>query len=173
MATITTKDIELGEGTLTLQGPSDGAAVDAGGTQGATLSYKQNFKKIEVGQVFTPVKAIMTAEEASFKVKLVESRVRNLIIAMGLDPVSMVTSATSDSIEFGGRVAPVYYLLNYTVPQIDTPAKNDTYILYRCQATSGLALNFEKNNERVFEITFDCLADSTRGYKIGRVLRDK
>lgn len=165
--------IELGEGVLTLKASGDSSPVDVGGTSGANFSYVPNFKKIEIGQSMSPVKTIMIGEEGKFKVKLAESSMRNLAIALGLAPSSVSSSVSSDTITFGGKVSATTYEAVYTVPQIDTPAKNYVFTFYKAQAVSGLALPFEKSNERFFEVEFELMADASKANALGTIVRER
>jgi len=167
-------NIELGEGLLTLKSSGDVTPIDVGYSSGANFSYTPSYKDIESGIAFSAVKSVMIGEEGVFKIKLQESTMRNLVIAMGLSPSTISSSASSDVIVFGGSAkARVYYLLNYKVAQIDTPAKFYEFVGFKAAAVSGLALNFSRTDERAFEITFKLFPDATQNNILGKIVKDR
>lgn len=166
-------NIELGEGILELKGTGDADFVDIGGTQGGDFSYNPSFKDIEIGQAFASVKSVMIGEEGTLKVKVVESTMRNLAIAIGLDPSSIGSSGSADLIEFGGYKAAQYLEGRYTVAQVDTPTKYYRFRFYKLRVASGLALPFTKSDERAFEVTFKLFASQDHAGALGVIEKDR
>ena len=160
--------IELGEGTLgiTYGVASDGsggtAIADAGACLGAELSYKKSYKDIEIGQVLAAVKSAVIGEEGTFKIKMLESQIENIAIALGGDPADVVTDAgVSETITMGNDKSTIYHKLIYTVPQVDTPAKDDVITVFRARVEDMAAIGFSKTDERVLEVTFKMFPEST------------
>lgn len=187
MADYNADNIELGEGTLyyrPLASVSADDYVSLGGTMGATLSYKPEYKDIFIGQVLASVKSVMTGESGSIKIKLKESTMTNFSIACGMavedileyyldngvetpvsekdptsgDPVATVTGQYG-KLEVGGRRSPVFFQLLYKVPQIDDPLKYFRYKMYKVRVSSGLELPHGKDEEREYEVEFNFFAN--------------
>jgi hypothetical protein len=160
------KNIELGEGVLQFKAYDSGlpttpdftagTVYDVGASQGGTFTYKPTYKDISIGQFMSPIKSVMIGEEGSFRCKLVESKMANIALAVGMSPTALqnLTVPTRQRLTFGGYMVPVYWALQYEVHQIDDASKHFRIVLYRTKIDSGIATDFVKDNERVMEVTF-------------------
>lgn len=152
--------IELGEGTLAItygvaaDGSGGTTISDVGATLGAELSFKKSYKDIEIGQVLAAVKSPPIGEEGTFKVKLMESNINLIAIALGGNPANVTTDAISEKYTFGAEKTTVYHKLVYTVPQLEASSKNDVLTIYRARVEDLSPVGFSKSDERVFEVTF-------------------
>ena len=160
-------NIEIGEGVLGItygvddDGSGGTAIADVGATLGAELSYKKNHKDIEIGQVLAAVKSPVIGEEGTFKVKMLESSINNLAIALGGSPSLVTTDATSERYVFGNNKTTVYHKLTYTTPQIDDSSKDDIIIVYRARVDDISPVGFSKTEERAFEVTFKMFPETS------------
>ena len=159
--------IELGEGVLAItygvsdDGSGGTAITDAGAALGAELSYKKNYKDIEIGRVLAAVKSPVIGEEGSFKIKLMESSINIIAIALGGTPDDVTTDVTSERYLFGNDKVTTYHKLVYTVPQLDAPTKDDVLTVFRSRVDDVSPIAFSKTDERVFEVTFKMFPETT------------
>lgn len=108
-----------------------------------------------------------------FKVKMLESTLRNLTIAMGLEPATQIGSAgTYDRVIFGGETDDVYVDLLYTVEQQADTSLDWLFQAYRARASSGLVLPFNKGEERAFEVEFKLYPQTTEPYALGEIKKE-
>ena len=169
---INVNNVELGEGTLYVMVTLPNAEtveVDVGATLGAELAFKKEFKDVECGQRLSPILSFMTGEEGTFKVTMKETTMRNLALAMGLEPAGAGVSSTAQYtwIRFGGETANVYAQLRYVVAQQADATKNWEFLVYKARAISGLVLPFAKEDERSFEVEFKMYPSSVSPYYLG------
>jgi len=160
--------IELGEGILGItygvgyDGSGGTEIADVGSQLGAELSYKKIYKDIEIGRSPAPVKSPIIGEEGTFKIKMLETAINLITIALGGDPADVTTDATSEKYVFGGQKGKaIMHKLVYTVPQVDAPTKDDILTIYRARVEDLSPIVFSKSDERVYEVTFKLFAKST------------
>jgi len=139
-----------------------------GGTLGAELEYKPEFKEIEIGQVLGPVKAEWVGEEGSFKVTMLETTLANLCISMGLDPQDAITG---DTVTFGGEKKTLIMALQYEISQAADSSKKDLFECFQVVPVGGATLPFQKGEERKWEVTFNMRAEPEQSNRIGRLRR--
>lgn len=163
--------IELGAGNLKIKVLDSGPEVYVGGTLGAEFAYTPEMKDIEVDQTMAPITTVMIGEEGTLKVTILENTMRNLVIALGMDPDADITgtAATPETVEFGGKHSPVWLYLTYFVEQTADTAEDWIVYLYKARVTSGLTLPFSKEEERRFEVTFTAYANVSG--KLGKIER--
>lgn len=149
---ITLGNIRFGEGDLFVKGAGEVVFTDVGATMGAQLSVKKKFKLIEAGSVMAPIGASIIGEEGTFKVRLKETSLRNLALALGLNPADCTTKITF------GNEKDIYYIdaLYYYVPSLVNPTFKFTS--YHSFIESGLNIDFSKQDEVAFDVVFRLLA---------------
>jgi hypothetical protein len=178
-----TQKIEIGAGNLQITPISDaGVALttfEVGGTLGAELSVTQEVLDVEVDQAFAPVIGFLTGEEGTFKITVLEQQMSTIAVALGLIPDTEIYSQpTYERVTFGGkgktRFCSLYYEVakTYTSGTTFATAGKWKLTIFRCRATSGLALPFAKKEVRKFDLTFKIYADSTRSNALGQLDRD-
>jgi hypothetical protein len=171
-----TQKIEIGAGNLQITPISDaGVALtmfEIGGTSGAELTVTQEVLDVEVDQAFAPVVGFLTGEEGTFKVTVIEQQMATIAVALGLIPDTEIYSQpTYERVTFGGKGKARFCSLYYEVTKTSGSGKWKLTI-FRCRATSGLALPFAKKEVRKFDLTFKIYADSTRSNALGQLDRD-
>jgi len=172
---INVDNIELGEGTLQVQmkDPSQGEQTDVGATLGAELSYSQEIRDVECGQKMSPILSFVIGEEGKFKIKMLESTMYNLALALGLAPDDAPGSASGYTyINFGGSTTNVYSELTYTVKQQANQAKNYIFTLYKARVTGGLVLPMSKEEERAYEVEFTLYPDPDQNDRLGQIKKE-
>ena len=165
MPTYNAENVQLGAGNLVIRVFPDGPWINCGATSGGELNYAPEMKSIECDQVMAAITTVMIGEEGTFKINMLESTMRNLIIAGGLDPDTDIygTAASPEYTEFGDKHDPVYFNLKYTVAQTSDTTKDFIYNVWKCMVTGGLNLPFAKKDEQMFEVTFTMFANSDAG----------
>lgn len=176
---VSLEKIELGEGTLAItygvgyDGSGGTEIADVGACLGAELSYKKAYKDIEIGSSPAPVKSPIIGEEGTFKIRMLETNINLIAIAMGGSPANVTTDATSEKYVFGGQKGnAVMHKLVYTVPQVDDSAKDDVLTIYRARVEDLAPIAFSKSDERAYEVTFKLFAKST-DWDLGDFLHTK
>lgn len=140
---------------------------EVGAMLDATFGGKKIYKDISIGAVMAAVKSGVIGAEGEMKVKMMESSMANLIIAMGGDPEDVTTDATSEKYVFGGSAKSVIFGLKYEVPHLEDATKVDTLIVYRGVPVDMSPIIFSKTEERGFEVTFKLLGEKTRQWNLG------
>lgn len=171
-----TQKIEIGAGNLQitpiLDDGSSGTMFEVGGTSGAELTVTQEVLDVEVDQAFAPVVGFLTGEEGTFKITIVEQQMNTIAVALGLIPSTEIYSQpTYERVTFGGKGKARFCSLYYEVNKTSGTGKW-MLTMWKCRATSGLALPFAKKEVRKFDLTFKIYADSTRGNSLGQLDRN-
>lgn len=176
---VSLEKIELGEGILGItygvgyDGSGGTEIADVGACLGAELSYKKAHKDIEIARAPAPVKSPIIGEEGSFKIKMLETQINLITIALGGDPADVTTDASSEKYVFGGQKGnAIFHKLVYTVPQVDDSTKDDILTIYRARVDDLAPIPFHKADERVYEVTFKLFGKST-GWELGDFVHEK
>ena len=180
MATFDATKIEFGVGELQLAVYSGGTVslpgVFVGGTSGATLMYKPEFKNVEIDQVMSPVTSRMIGENCTFKVTVVEQDMRQMAFGLNLNPDDtnqlLSTPGVQRRVQFGGQTSPTYVYVTLTTPKSEDTSLNWIVKVYKALCISGLELNFQKKEERKFEMEFQGFPESSSNNYVGEVIEE-
>jgi hypothetical protein len=180
VATFDATKIEFGVGELFLAIYSGSSVTPpgtvVGGTQGATVMYKPEFKDVEIDQVMSPVTSRMIGEECTLKVKLVESEMRNFAFGLNLNPDDtnqlLSTPGVQRRMVFGGQRSPTYVYATLVTPKTEDTTKDFITKIYKARCVSGLELNFQKKDERVFELEFRGYPQSSSNNYVGEIIEE-
>lgn len=168
-------NIEIGEGDLLLKFPDDQDPVEVGACEGAELTRSPEFLDVFTGQTMHPIKTFKIKESCTFKIMLKEAAaMRNLAIAMGVDPNDIESSPESETFTIKSNTVdeiPTCFL-EYRVPRIEDKTKNWIFSGARASVKSEFKLAFTKDKERVFEVTFEMLPDPEDDYTVMTVTKE-
>lgn len=178
MATFNAAKVEFGVGELAIAIYSGSSVTPPGtvigGTQGATVMYKPEFKHVEIDQVMSPITSRMIGESCTLKVKCVESEMRQFAFGLNLNPDNaaqlLSTPGVQRRMQFGGQTSPTFVYLTLTTPKTEDTTKNFITKIYKAMCVSGLELNFQKKDERVFELEFQGFPQSSSNNYVGEII---
>ncbi len=178
MATFNASKIEFGVGELWIAVYSGSSVTPPGtvigGTQGATLMYKPEYKNVEIDQVMSPVTSRMIGESCTLKVKCVEQEMRQMAFGLNLNPDNtnqlLSTPGVQRRMRFGGQQSPTFVYLTLITPKTEDTTKNFYAKIYKALCVSGLELNFQKKDERVFELEFQGFPESSTNNYVGEII---
>jgi len=147
----------------------------AGSSINAELESGKIGKDISIGRVKAAVKNATIGAKGTFKIKIFESSLENIMIAVGADPRDMVTDTTSEKYVFYNSGKNEYFTLRYTIPRLDDPNKKDMLEIYKVLPQGLEPLPFSKSDERSFEVSFNCIGVNAFGaimsWSVGQFFR--
>lgn len=132
---------------------------------GSKVAYEQKFADIKVDYYGdTPVDRVLTGEGLTVKVKLAESTLENLKACMPF--ASLENSGQKNMLSVGSIAgqkasANVATLVLHPTYLADNDTSEDV-VMYKAVSTEPIELNYEYDNERVYEVTFVALIDESK-----------
>lgn len=154
---VTINNVRVGVCDVTFNG------VDLGSTKGGvTFSYAPEYHEVNVDQYGnSPAEAYLTGERVTVKVPLAESTIANLKVAM---PQGTFGGAGNKRITLGrnsGTKLSDSAALLLLHPQNEGTRVNDI-VLYKAAVSSQIELAHTIDGEKVIEVEFVALIDSTK-----------
>lgn len=150
--------------------------VEVGGTSGGvSAERKMTFNDVEVDQVVGVVKKILTKDEITVTTTLSEATLANLQLAWGISQAPVVnTSPANTTLNVGVEKAPVEHTLTFVgpCPPGTSNYKTRTVTFYRAINMVSAKLDFMKDKEQQYQVSFQCLPDLTKqdGSQYGTVV---
>lgn len=154
----TTDEVRIGDCIVKLDG------TDIGHTNGGvTFIFEKEFAELEVDQYSSPVDYALSGENVQIKTTL--AQISNDTIALGIPQGAKV----SDGVTFGTDTG---FLLSTTEGELTLhPRKNadidetEDVVIYRAVVKESFELAYNKEDQRLLEITWDALPDETKSDK--------
>jgi hypothetical protein len=145
------QNIKIGHANVIWKG------VDLGHTMGGiTVSYEPEYTDIKANDFSGVIDKVLTAEKWTITVPLAESTLANITKAIG---TASATSATLSKVgsKTGKRLNAVAgeLFLNPTDGSEDV-------VFYKAVPVESVELNYEIDNERIVEVTFEALVDESK-----------
>jgi hypothetical protein len=123
---------------------------------GVEIDYSAKDTEIRVDEESFPVDVLIDTETASVSVKMAETDIGKLYLAM-----TGATFTGGDTIVFGGLAKPNIFRVGFSGPSPDT-RKTRELILFRTYAKSALKMHYKRNAKVMYQVQFVALADSTQ-----------
>jgi hypothetical protein len=175
-STIEKKNIEMGGGDMYLQTvgtAGDGTAV--GASRNASIDISSKILSIECDQATYPIEQMIIKNECKGEIELLESSVRNMVLALGGDPDDIVEDTQNHKWTYtigGTLMAPPEFKLTYKIPRIRDDSKFIIFTFYRIQSSGGLKLTFQREKENTFKFSFTALADPANDNNVGTIVKE-
>jgi hypothetical protein len=149
------ENVKLGPCDLIVDG------VNVGHTkEGSELNYEPEFHDVTVDKYGNTIaEKVLVGEMVSVKVKIAESTLANLKVAMPLGAIvsaKRITFGSDAGVRMGASAKAV--VLH---PQGETTNAADV-VLYKAISSEPIAVPYKIDEERAFEVTFTALIDETK-----------
>lgn len=160
----------LGSATVKVgaYGDAEGTAVDLGRTTGGVeFSIERETKEVETDQDRGPIGAKETKRKGKLKLKMSESSLANLALALNLPTSAVDGSTLSLGADTDGELYRTVYL------NVDGPAGGTRkYTFHKCVITGAGQTMFKKDEASSIELQLDVLWDTTQtvGQEMGTVV---
>lgn len=152
-----------------IAGPCTSFTVDAtavGGTSGGvTMERKQTMVDLEVDQIVGSIKKVPSKDVITVTTTLAESTLNNLQIAWGISAAPVVaTTPASTTLSIGIENVAIEHTLTFVGP---CPPGTGTYTTRtvtcsRAVSVATAKMDFLKDKEQAYQVTFDILPDLTK-----------
>jgi len=147
--------------------------VDVGYTvDGVTMLYTPTFKDLNVDEEMSPIQQLLTAEKFEIKIKMAESAMDNLAIAIAASTFTNPGTGIK-TLDFGS-------LPSASIPEkilafqgVSFGGTTDRVVIaYRAKCTSAVAIHAQRADYVTYDVTFSCLADGTKaiGKRLGQII---
>lgn len=165
--TVTSEDISLGVCDIIFNGLDLGSTK--GGVEVSVKTANHTVKCDQFGE--TPVKDIILGTEVTIKVPMLETNMKKLLAVM---PQGHAVTASGGSDVVGVEIRSgvnidllaLSGLLKLHPTGVDPAVKKDDFTAFKAAPVPNFAFKYESNNERVFEVTFNCYPDVSHNYRI-------
>jgi hypothetical protein len=165
-STIEKKNIEMGGGDMYLQTvgtAGDGTAL--GASKNASIDIATKLLTIECDQSTFAIEQMIIKNECKGEIELLESSVRNMVLAFGGNPADIVEDTVNHKWTYTIKTvlsAPPEFKLTFKIPRVRDNTKFIIFTFYRIQSSGGLKLTFQREKENTFKFSFIALADTTQ-----------
>lgn len=122
---------------------------------GVEIDYSAKESEIKVDEESFPVDVLIDTETASVSVKMAETDMEKLSLAMA------GSTLTGSTITFGGKEKPNIFRVGFSGPA-PTTNKTRELILFRAYPKSALKMHYKRNAKVMYNVQFVALADSTQ-----------
>lgn len=121
---------------------------------GIEWDYTPTFADIKVDEILGPVDKIFTAHKLIINVKLAETTLANLNIAIG------ASTLTGSTLSIGSPLAPPEFILGFIGPAPSGKIREG--IIYRCVSMAALKAQYHRKDKVMYEVQLEAIADTTR-----------
>jgi hypothetical protein len=151
--------------TVAIPGLSGNVADFAGFTEvgftdtGIEWDYTPTFADIKVDELLGPVNKIFTMHKLIMNVKLAETTLANLNLAIG------ASTLTGTALTIGSPLQPPEFRVGFIGPGPNstptTPVVREA-IIYRCVSIAALKAQYHRKDKVMYEVQLEALADTTQ-----------
>lgn len=170
------KNLEIGEGDLTLQFEGEDTPTNVGICENFRLNIQSQDLDVYTGQALDPIQNFNIGRTLEAKIILKEMTLRNIVIASGGDPADIDTQSEpgKEIYQFPGNSVstPAFAELVYSVPNVNNKTKKSEVVFYRAKSVGNAEFAYVKDKERFVEVTFRAYADPDNDYSPGTISRE-
>ena len=176
-STIETKNVEIGGGDVYIQThgtAGDGTAM--GASRNASVDLSTKLLTIECDQSTFPIEQLIIKNECKGEVELLESSVRNLVLAFGGNPADIVEDTVNHKWTYiikSVLAEPPSFKLTMKIPRVKDKTKFIIFTFYKIQSSGGLKLTFQREKENTFKFNWVALADPSNDNDVGTIVKEQ
>lgn len=138
-----------------------GAAAVGATSGGVKATRKQTMTDLEVDQIVGVVKKALSKDALTVETTLSEATLANLQLAWGITAAPVVVTGTPAALTLsvGVETTPVEHTLTFVGPCPTGTYTKRTVTFHRAINVTSADLDFQKDKEQGYKVTFDILPD--------------